>query len=306
MVSFVVLWRPPSHWALVFAATLLVLLLPTILVWVAVGTTFAQILWAPSGDAAWATFRGNSAWVAHRSGLFAPRISVHPAARLLIQSGRPAVYVLNHFPVALLDTVTIPLLGLPRCKILAACKGMPAIGPAYEKLGSICVRPGGGNTERVLAEAKKAMAEGYSLVIFGEGRHAGRKGRWDEVVDMQLGSFLIAIQEHCPVVPVALCDPLAAYGITHPATLLAPLFPSLAQTFTIRILQPIHPTPAHPRVPVHRDPGCLDKQGQPILVHGGVGKHGGVAKQVPGKGDAAVAMRLRDQTVAALNQALRQ
>jgi 1-acyl-sn-glycerol-3-phosphate acyltransferase len=232
-----------SGWTSAIGAAVIVLLLPTLLAWLAIGLTFSQIYISTSTAEAWRAYRENSLWWFRNSGLFDPAITAAPAAQELVLAGTPAVYVMNHFPVALLDTVAIPLLELPRCQVVAGCEGAPWIGTCYHKLQLIRVRPGGGNTARIVEEGAEAIRAGRSVVVFGEGRHAGLKSSWDQVAGMQLGAFLIAAKENCPVVPVALCDPLCAYGLVNPAALLSIVFRigRFAQRFPIKILHPLAP-----------------------------------------------------------------
>lgn len=225
------------------AACVMLLLLPTVLVWLAVGVTFAQICVAPTVDDAWHVFRRNSGWVANKSGVFDWAVRIHPDALALQRRGTPAIYVLNHFPAPIFDTCCCALLGIP-CRVVTGCMTMPVVAQVYRRLGSIDVRPGGGNTERILDEAHAVLKGGQSVVVFGEGRHAGRKRRWDEVVDLQLGAFLIAAREQCPVIPVALCDPIGAYGIIRPSVLFG-----LPQSVTLNVLAPLRPH--HFKSPMH-------------------------------------------------------
>jgi 1-acyl-sn-glycerol-3-phosphate acyltransferase len=217
------------------------MLLPTLLVWAVICGTFGQIYHTSSREAAWRRFRSNSLSLGHSSGLYTPVLQRHPAADKLIRQQTPAIYVLNHFPVALMDTVAIPWLGVGRCRILAACQQVPVYSTVYRNLGSIPVLPGGGNTQRVLDHGLAALRGGESVVIFGEGRHAGSKQRWDEVVDMQLGAFLLSVASGSPIVPVALCDPIAAYGLVRPQSILGLALPGWGQRFDIKMLAPLWP-----------------------------------------------------------------
>jgi 1-acyl-sn-glycerol-3-phosphate acyltransferase len=210
--------------------------------WVVVGWTFGRIYCATNREEAWRRFRTASEWVACRCGALDTQIAVTPEAKGLIESGRPAVYVVNHCPVPLLDTVWIPLIGLRRCKIVAGCVGAPGIGGVYDRLDSIRVLAGGGNIPRVLEEAHRAMKQGYSVVVMGGGGpHGATRTRWDRLMGLQLGAFLIAVQEHCPVVPVVLRDPLSAYGILHPKSALALALPSMRHRLTIDVGEPLEP-----------------------------------------------------------------
>lgn len=227
--------RRPGGWGGIIGVVYLALMLPSVIAWLVVLGTYGEIALSRPARAR-QTYEARSSW------FFRERLEI---------TGRPltcpAIYVINHLSVELFDQVAVPALGIGRYKLLAGCDMGFAVDTVYDKLGCLRVRRGGGNTERLLREADEALQEGYSVVVFGEGRyrHGPAAVGFDRIHGLQTGAFRMAFRARCPCVPVVLADPSVPrwlnYGLMPPLAAASWLWGTGTRRLRASFLQPLAP-----------------------------------------------------------------
>jgi len=132
-------------------------------------------------------------WIAHTLGSF-----WHHIKRIGTPETKPCVYIMNHNST--LDFV-LPATCLPWhvlfCELVDAnvYTRFPFIGHILNLTPTVVVNRGG-HREKIIEDSIKRIQEGYSLIIFPEGK------RSDSQLEFKLGAFEIAKRAGCPVQPI--------------------------------------------------------------------------------------------------------
>lgn len=216
-----------------FSAVVLCALLATMVTWLAALGTGLAIALENENGAARAMWQNAARWLFKSSGLFAVEyVDMHHARP---DDGGPAIFVVNHMHVALLETIAAPLLASPPtlggspnhnmgCRVVAACAETAGIRSVFQNLGCIPVeRPAaGGNATAVVQRCADVLADGRDVLIFPEGRHNHKKQHWYHLEGLQTGAFLLARRTGRPIVPIAFGPPktdtdwIASTGLVRP------------------------------------------------------------------------------------------
>lgn len=129
-----------------------------------------------------------------------PRWSVKVEGRENLEHGGPFVIVVNHQSLA--DLLVMCFLHHPT-KYLgkAAVFDVPVFGWALRIAGEVPVERGNRRSgSQALWELRRWLAQGVSVCLFPE----GTRSEDGSIARFKLGAFNLAIQTHCPVVPVVL------------------------------------------------------------------------------------------------------
>jgi 1-acyl-sn-glycerol-3-phosphate acyltransferase len=129
-----------------------------------------------------------------------PRWSVEVEGREHLEHGGPFVIVVNHQSLA--DLLVMSFLHHPT-KYLgkAAVFDVPVFGWALRIAGEVPVERGNRQSgSQALWQLRRWLAKGVSVCLFPE----GTRSEDGSIARFKLGAFNLAIQTHCPVVPVVL------------------------------------------------------------------------------------------------------
>lgn len=115
----------------------------------------------------------------------------------------PFVFCANHF--SLIDIITFGFINVPlRFMGKNSLANIPLFGYMYKKLHITVKRRNARDGLRALDDAKKAIDEGFSVVIFPEGGIYNHNS--PEMVKFKDGAFRLAIEKQIPIVPVTFPD----------------------------------------------------------------------------------------------------
>jgi len=129
-----------------------------------------------------------------------PLWSVEVEGREHLESGGPYVLVVNHQSFA--DLIVMCFLRHPT-KYLgkASVFDVPVLGWALRIAGEVPVERGNRRSgSRALLELRQWLSRGVSVCLFPEGTRSAD----GSIAPFKLGAFNLAIQTHCPIVPVVL------------------------------------------------------------------------------------------------------
>lgn len=133
-------------------------------------------------------------------------ISVLPfrvAGKSLIPKGKPCIYCANHS--SWLDIVAMGLVVRGDHKFMGkdSLAKIPLFGGMFSKLHIMVNRESKISSFRAFLQAKEALQNGQSIVIFPEG---GIKGSPPNLNEFKDGAFRLAVEAQVPIVPVTLLD----------------------------------------------------------------------------------------------------
>lgn len=120
-----------------------------------------------------------------------------------LPAGKPCVYCANH--TSWLDIVAMGIVVKGDYKFMGkdSLAKIPLFGGMFSKLHIMVNRDSKISSFRAFLQAKEALQNGQSIVIFPEG---GIKGQPPYLNEFKDGAFRLAIEAQVPIVPVSLLD----------------------------------------------------------------------------------------------------
>ncbi len=120
-----------------------------------------------------------------------------------IQKGKACVYCVNHS--SWLDIVAMGLVAKGDYKFMgkASLSKIPLFGTMFSKLHIMVNRESKISAFRAFLQAKEALRQGQSIIIFPE---AGIKGEPPCLQSFKDGAFRLAVEAQVPLIPITLLD----------------------------------------------------------------------------------------------------
>ena len=146
--------------------------------------------------------------------------------QMTLLGGKPAFYMVNHTIESTVDVVSAFHVCPGKYKIVSAIHWWRVLGLT----GQIKVEGyGTGQYQRIKDEIQESLRDGFSIIVFPEGKYSGLKQNWERLEEVSSGMFRIAKELGVPIIPTIISGSSQRFGFHLPTPItisyLAPLDP---------------------------------------------------------------------------------